>query len=77
MRVICKDSDNLIEGPDKLNVKLLTVDKIYEVLNIEQEDEEIKLYQIEDNSGYQRWYDSKRFIDLALIRNDKLNQLGI
>ena len=76
MRVICKDSDNLIEGPDVLNVKLLTVDKIYEVLNIEGDGED-KLYEIEDNSGYQRWYRSKRFIDLALIRNDKLNQLGI
>lgn len=72
MRVICKDRDNLIEGP----VKLLTVDKIYEVIKVE-DDEDIKLYFIEDNTGDKRWYDSKRFVDLQEVRNDKLNELGI
>jgi hypothetical protein len=73
MKVICKSSDNLIEG----DIKLLTIDKIYEVILIEQ-DSEIKLYYIEDNSGEKRWFDSERFIDATpYIRDNKLNSLGI
>lgn len=70
MKVVCKDVDNLIEGPRKL----LTLDKIYHVISIEQ-DEEIKLYFIEDNTGEKRWFDSKRFIDIADVRQEKLNDL--
>jgi hypothetical protein len=71
MKVLCKDNNNLIEG----TIKLLTIDKIYKVLKIEQ-DSEIKLYHIEDDSGEKRWFDSKRFIDAtSYIRNNKLNKL--
>ena len=72
MKVICKKNDDLIHGP----IELLTLDKIYHVLKIEQ-DEEIKLYFIEDNIGEKRWFDSTRFIDIADVRQEKLNDLGI
>lgn len=72
MKGICKKIDDLIHGP----IELLTLDKIYHVLKIEQ-DEEIKLYFIEDNVGEKRWFDSTRFIDIADVRQEKLNDLGI
>ena len=34
-------------------------------------------YYIEDNSGAKRWYNDFRFKDIAEIRQEKLNQLGI
>lgn len=70
MKVICKKIDDLIHGP----IELLTLDKIYHVLAIEQ-DEEIKLYFIEDNIGEKRWFDSTRFIDIAEVRENKINSI--
>lgn len=70
MKVICKKIVGLIHGP----IELLTLDKIYHVLAIKQ-DEEIKHYFIKDNIGEKRWFDSKRFIDIVDVRQEKLNDL--
>lgn len=72
MKVICKKIDDLIHGP----IELLTLDKIYNVLDIKQ-DKVVKLYFIKDNIGEKRWFDSNRFIDIADVRQKKLNDLGI
>lgn len=81
MKVVCKNIDRLIEKDkdilmDKffqINIKrLLTIDKIYDVIAISLVD-----YLIIDDSGNRRWYPSKRFISLKQVRDNKLKELGI
>jgi hypothetical protein len=68
MRVICINNSGIINGP----IELLTIDKTYEAIkNFRGQ------YYIKDNSGDERWYNENRFKDISIIRQEKLNQLGI
>lgn len=73
MRVKCIDNKNLITG----NLDLLIIGKIYEVYETKYGFASIsdgdKLYSIVDESGKIRSYDSKRFIDVCEIRNEKID----
>ena len=68
MRVLCINNAEIISG----SIPLLTTGKIYEVIKINGGQ-----YYIEDNSGAKRWYNDFRFKDIAEIRQEKLEQLGI
>ena len=52
--------------------KLLTINKIYEATKVSQDQ-----YYIKDNSGEERWYNYNRFKDMAIVRQEKLKQIGI
>jgi hypothetical protein len=68
MRVICINNSGIINGP----IELLTIDKTYETILINEGQ-----YYIKDNSGDERWYNENRFKDISIIRQEKLNKLGI
>jgi hypothetical protein len=71
MKVVCKNVGKIIQDSKS---SLLTIDKIYDVLST---DLAASLYLIEDDSDNKRWYSTSRFEDMAIIRQDKLKQLGI
>jgi len=54
----------------------LTIGKSYIVQQVAKS-ETIRVYYIKDNTGEERWYNDNRFKDIATIRKEKLNQLGI
>lgn len=68
MRILCINNAEIISG----SIPLLTTGKVYEVIKINGSQ-----YYIEDNSGERRWYNDFRFKDIAEIRQEKLEKLGI
>jgi len=68
MKLICINNSGIINGP----IELLTIDKTYDAIKISGGQ-----YYIKDNSGDERWYNENRFKDISIIRQEKLNQLGI
>jgi hypothetical protein len=68
MKIICINNSGIINGP----IKLLTINKIYEATKVSQDQ-----YYIKDNSGEERWYNYNRFKDMAIVRQEKLKQIGI
>jgi hypothetical protein len=68
MKLICINNSGIINGP----IELLTIDKTYEAIKTFRGQ-----YYIKDNSGDERWYNENRFKDISIIRQEKLNQLGI
>ena len=77
MKIVCINNSNkmsgIINGPYVLElIKLLTINKTYEAIEISQNQ-----YYIKDNSGDERWYNQNRFKDVAIVRQEKLKQIGI
>ena len=68
MKIICINNSGILNGP----IELLTINKTYEVIKNSRGQ-----YYIKDNTGEERWYNDNRFKDIATIRKEKLNQLGI
>jgi hypothetical protein len=68
MKIICINNSEIINGP----IELLTINKIYEAIKVSQDQ-----YYIKDNSGEERWYNYNRFKDMAIVRQEKLKQIGI
>jgi hypothetical protein len=68
MKIICINNSEIINGPNEL----LTINKIYEAIKVSQGQ-----YYIKDNSGEERWYNYNRFKDMAIVRQEKLKQIGI
>ena len=68
MKIICINNSGIINGP----IELLTINKIYEAIKVSQDQ-----YYIKDNSGEERWYNYNRFKDMAIVRQEKLKQIGI
>ena len=68
MKIVCINNSGIIDGP----IALLTINKTYEAIEISQNQ-----YYIKDNSGDERWYNQNRFKDVAIVRQEKLKQLGI
>jgi hypothetical protein len=48
----------------------LTIDKIYEVIDIDDDN-----YYIKDDNGYEFWYPKEWFKLLSEIRNEKIDKL--
>ena len=63
MKVKCIDSKHW--------EKLLTFDKIYEVISISKCDD----YEIIDDNNFQWWCEKVRFKPLSEIRNEKIDKL--
>ncbi len=68
MKIICINNSGILNGP----IELLTINKAYEIIKNSRGQ-----YYIKDNTGEERWYNDNRFKDIATIRKEKLNQLGI
>ena len=68
MKIVCINNSGIIDGP----IALLTINKTYEAIEISQNQ-----YYIKDNSGDERWYNKNRFKDVAIVRQEKLKQIGI
>lgn len=68
MKIVCINNSGIIDGP----IALLTINKTYEAIEISQNQ-----YYIKDNSGDERWYNQNRFKDVAIVRQEKLKQIGI
>ena len=68
MKIICINNSGIINGP----IELLTINKIYDAIKVSQDQ-----YYIKDNSGEERWYNYNRFKDMAIVRQEKLKQIGI
>lgn len=68
MKVKCINNSGILNGP----IELLTTNKTYEAIKISQGQ-----YLIKDNSGEERWYNDNRFKDIAIVRQEKLKQIGI
>ena len=68
MKVKCINNSGILNGP----IELLTTNKTYEVIKNSQGQ-----YLIKDNSGEERWYNDNRFKDIAIVRQEKLKQIGI
>ena len=68
MKIVCINNSGIIDGP----IALLTINKTYETIEISQNQ-----YYIKDNSGDERWYNQNRFKDVAIVRQEKLKQIGI
>ena len=68
MKVKCINNSGILNGP----IELITINKTYEAIKISQGQ-----YYIKDNSGEERWYNDNRFKDIALVRQDTLQQIGI
>lgn len=68
MKVKCINNSGILNGP----IELLTINKTYEVIKNSQGQ-----YLIKDNSGEERWYNDNRFKDIAIVRQEKLKQIGI
>lgn len=68
MKVKCINNSGILNGP----IELLTINKTYEVIKNSRGQ-----YLIKDNSGEERWYNDNRFKDIAIVRQEKLKQIGI
>lgn len=68
MKVKCINNSGILNGP----IELITINKTYEAIKISQGQ-----YYIKDNSGEERWYNDNRFKDIAIVRQEKLKQIGI
>jgi hypothetical protein len=68
MRIICINNSGIINGP----IELITINKTYDIIKFKKGQ-----YFIKDNSGEERWYNDNRFKDMAIVRQEKLQQIGI
>lgn len=72
MKIVCINNSNKMSGIINDPIALLTINKTYEAIEISQNQ-----YYIKDNSGDERWYNQNRFKDVAIVRQEKLKQIGI
>jgi hypothetical protein len=71
MKIVCINNSGL-NGTTEL-----TINKTYETIEASKDQASPDQYYIKDNSGEKRWYNDYRFKDIATIRKEKLNQIGI
>lgn len=72
MKIVCINNSSKMSGIINGPIALLTINKTYEAIEISQNQ-----YYIKDNSGDERWYNKNRFKDVAILRQEKLKQIGI
>ena len=81
MKVMCIEPYYLSDNSAYPTVAILTLGKIYNVINISHAGENIiisdKYYRIIDDSGKKCWVIQERFKRVDIIREEKLKELGI